>query len=73
MFRDTSRYRKMRDAIRLSVGDTIPLISQTYRHLNYTVFIRMGTTGGAQASAHDAIHVYGQCGGTNLPDKSNQH
>jgi type IV pilus assembly protein PilA len=53
--------------VRATVGDKIELTSQTYRNSNYTVFIRMGTTGGNQASNQDAIKVYGQWNGTNLP------
>jgi prepilin-type N-terminal cleavage/methylation domain-containing protein len=52
--------------VRATVGDRIELTSQTYRNSNYTVFIRMGSTGGNQASAQDAIAVYGQWSGTNL-------
>jgi prepilin-type N-terminal cleavage/methylation domain-containing protein len=52
---------------RATVGDSIVLTSQTYRNSEYTIFIRMGTTGGAQADAQDAVAVYGQWNGTNLP------
>jgi hypothetical protein len=52
--------------VRATVGDTIELTSQTYRNSTYTIFIRMGTTGGFQADAQDAIQVYGQWNGTNL-------
>ena len=52
--------------IRAIVGDRIELTSQTYRNSCYTIFIRMGTTGGNQADNQDAIMVYGQWGGTNL-------
>jgi prepilin-type N-terminal cleavage/methylation domain-containing protein len=52
--------------VRATVGDSINLTSQTYRNSEYTVFIRMGTTGGFQADAQDAIMVYGQWNGTNL-------
>ena len=52
--------------IRSTVGDKIELTSQTYRNSEYTVFIRMGTTGGNQADKQDAIAVYGQWNGTNL-------
>lgn len=52
--------------LRSTVGDTVPASSQTYRWSPYTVFIRMGTTGGAQSDKNDAIKVYGQWGGTNL-------
>lgn len=55
-------YNKLRSVI----GDSITLTSQTYRNSNYTVFIRMGSMGGNQASAQDAIAVYGQWNGTNL-------
>ena len=51
---------------RATIGDSINLTSQTYRNSPYTVFIRMGSTGGNQATAQDAIAVYGQWGGTNL-------
>ena len=52
--------------LRATIGDTVTLTSQTYRNSNYTVFIRMGSTGGNQATAQDAIAVYGQWSGTNL-------
>lgn len=55
-------YNKLRAAI----GDSIILSSQTYRNSEYTVFIRMGSMGGNQASAQDAVAVYGQWNGTNL-------
>ena len=51
---------------RATIGDKVELTSQTYRNSEYTVFIRMGSTGGNQASAQDAIKVYGQWNGTNL-------
>ena len=52
--------------VRSVIGDKVELTSQTYRNSNYTVFIRIGSTGGNQASAQDAIKVYGQWNGTNL-------
>ena len=52
--------------VRATIGDSVELTSQTYRNSDYTVFIRMGSTGGAQADAQDAIKVYGQWNGTNL-------
>ena len=52
--------------LRSTVGDTIKATSQTYRNSDYTIFISMGTTGGNQADAQDAIKVYGQFNGTNL-------
>lgn len=55
-------YNKLRAAI----GDSITLSSQTYRNSEYTVFIRMGSMGGNQASAQDAVAIYGQWNGTNL-------
>lgn len=52
--------------LRAVIGDNITLTSQTYRNSEYTVFIRMGSMGGNQASAQDAVAVYGQWNGTNL-------
>ena len=57
---------KLYNRVRATVGDKIELSSQTYRNSNYTVFIRMGSTGGNQAVAQDAVAVYGQWNGTNL-------
>lgn len=54
--------------LRSTVGDTIQVSSQTYRNSTYTIFISMGTTGGNQADKQDAIQVYGQYNGTNLPE-----
>lgn len=59
---DGMLYNKLRAA----VGDSITLSSQTYRNSEYTVFIRMGSMGGNQASAQDAVAIYGQWNGTNL-------
>lgn len=53
--------------LRAQIGDNITLSSQTYRNSDYTVFIRMGSLGGNDAGAQDAIAVYGQWSGTNLP------
>lgn len=53
--------------VRQSIGDTITINSQTYRNSEYTIFIVIGSTGGNQSSAQDAITVYGQFSGTNLP------
>ena len=52
--------------LRAQIGDSIVLSSQTYRNSDYTVFIRLGSMGGNDASAQDAIAVYGQWSGTNL-------
>ena len=54
--------------LRSTVGDTIKVSSQTYRNSDYTIFISIGTTGGNQADKQDAIQVYGQYNGTNLPE-----
>ena len=63
---DTKLEGKLYNRVRATVGDKIELSSQTYRNSEYTVFIRMGSTGGNQATAQDAIQVYGQWNGTNL-------
>lgn len=52
--------------VRSNIGDTVELTSQTYRNSNYTVFIKIGSQGGNQASAQDAVKTYGMWGGTNL-------
>lgn len=52
--------------LRAVIGDSIVLSSQTYRNSEYTVFIRMGSMGGNNAGAQDAVAVYGQWSGTNL-------
>ena len=64
----TAKAGKLYNRVRATVGDKIELSSQTYRNSEYTVFIRMGSTGGNQATAQDAIAVYGQWNGTNLAD-----
>ena len=67
----TSANTYLYNRVRATVGDTIALSSQTYRNSEYTVFIRMGSTGGNQATAQDAIQVYGQWNGTNLVANTN--
>lgn len=57
--------------VRATIGNNIFLTSQTYRNSDYTVFIRMGSTGGNKAEAQDAIAVYGQWNGTNLTIPTN--
>lgn len=47
-------------------GPNIRLNSYTYRHSEYTVFIRMGSTGGNSGIDQDAIVVYGQWNGMGL-------
>jgi type IV pilus assembly protein PilA len=64
----SSNTGKLYNRVRATVGDKIELSSQTYRNSNYTVFICMGSTGGNQATAQDAIRVYGQWNGTNLSE-----
>ena len=61
-----SSHHYLYNRVRATVGDKIELTSQTYRNSDFTVFIRMGTTGGNLAFAQDAIMVYGQWNGTNL-------
>jgi prepilin-type N-terminal cleavage/methylation domain-containing protein len=46
--------------VRSTIGDTLETTSQTYRNSDYTLFIRVGSTGGAEAQAQDAISVWGQ-------------
>lgn len=53
--------------LRSIVGDTVVCDSPTYRNSEFTVFIAIGTTGGKDASAQDAVRTYGQWSGTNLP------
>ena len=57
--------------IRSIIGDTLETTSQTYRNSDYTLFIQLGTTGGAEAVAQDAIKVWGQFSGTNLDANPN--
>lgn len=63
---------KLYNAVRSIVGDKVEGVSQTYRNSDFTIFIRMGTTGGNDANAQDAVIVYGQYNGTNLPNDFNQ-
>lgn len=62
----TTKRAALYNKLRAVIGDSITLSSQTYRNSEYTVFIRMGSTGGNNASAQDAVAVYGQWNGTNL-------
>ena len=57
---------KLYNKLRAVIGDNITQSSQTYRNSEYTVFIRMGSMGGNDAAAQDAVAVYGQLSGTNL-------
>lgn len=63
-----TKFETLYNRMRSTVGDTLKVSSQTYRNSDYTIFISMGTTGGNQATAQDAIQVYGQYNGTNLPE-----
>lgn len=57
--------------IRSVIGDTLETTSQTYRNSDYTIFIKVGSTGGAEAVMQDAIQVWGQFSGTNLDKNPN--
>ena len=59
--------------VRSTIGDTLETTSQTYRNSDYTLFIRVGSTGGAEAQAQDAISVWGQYNGTNLAEKDHSY
>lgn len=61
-------YNELRSA--MGGKDAIEVSSQTYRNSEYTIFIRMGSSGGNSASSASGIQVYGQWSGTNLPSKS---
>ena len=63
-----ANFERLYNRVRSTVGDTIKVNSQTYKNSDYTIFISMGTTGGNQADKQDAIKVYGQYNGTNLPE-----
>ena len=53
-------------SLKAAMGETIVLDSNTYKNSEFTVFIRLGTTGGNDAEKQDAVKVYGQYSGTNL-------
>ena len=57
---------KLYNKLRAVIGNSVVLSSQTYRNSEYTVFVRMGSMGGNNAGAQDAVAVYGQWNGTNL-------
>ena len=59
--------------LRSVIGDKLDTTSQTYRNSDYTIFIRVGSTGGAEASQQDAIQVWGQFNGTNLAEKDHKY
>ncbi len=58
--------------LRSVIGDKLDTTSQTYRNSDYTIFIRVGSTGGAEAVMQDAIQVWGQFNGTNLAEKDHK-
>lgn len=59
--------------LRSVIGDKLDTTSQTYRNSDYTIFIRVGSTGGAEAVMQDAIQVWGQFNGTNLAEKDHKY
>ena len=59
--------------LRSVIGDKLKTTSQTYRNSDYTIFIRVGSTGGAEAVQQDAIQVWGQFNGTNLSEKDHKY
>lgn len=61
------------NAIRSVVGDKVVGSSQTYRNSDYTLFIRIGTTGGKQEEKQDAVQVWGQFNGTNLTQTDHEY
>ena len=59
--------------LRSVIGDKLDTTSQTYRNSDYTIFIRVGSTGGSEAVMQDAIQVWGQFNGTNLVEKDHKY
>ncbi len=59
--------------VRSTIGDTLETTSQTYRNSDYTIFIRVGSTGGSEAVQQDAIQVWGQFNGTNLAERDHRY
>ena len=59
--------------LRSIIGDNLDTTSQTYRNSDYTIFIRVGSTGGGEAVMQDAIQVWGQFNGTNLAEKDHKY
>lgn len=59
--------------LRSVIGDKLDTTSQTYRNSDYTIFIRVGSTGGAEAVMQDAVQVWGQFNGTNLAEKDHKY
>ena len=54
------------NSLRLTIGNTVFLESQTYKNSEYTIFIKIGSLGGRDQSKQEAIKIYGQFSGTNL-------
>ena len=59
--------------LRSVIGDKLDTTSQTYRNSDYTIFIRVGSIGGAEVVQQDAIQVWGQFNGTNLTEKDHKY
>ena len=64
---------KLYNGLRATIGDKLKITSQTYRNSDYTLFIRVGSTGGSEAVMQDAIQVWGQFNGTNLAEKDHKY
>lgn len=54
-------------ALRKVVGEKVELNSQTYRNSEMTIFIQIGSRKGSDITTTDAVEVYSQFSGTNLP------
>jgi prepilin-type N-terminal cleavage/methylation domain-containing protein len=65
---DTTSY--LYSNVKSTIGEKLELTSATYKNSEYTIFIRLGTSGGADESKADAVEVYGQFSGTNLSSAS---
>ena len=67
-----SENQELYNRLRSVIGDKLDTTSQTYRNSDYTIFIRVGSTGGSEAVMQDAIQVWGQFNGTNLVEKDHK-
>jgi prepilin-type N-terminal cleavage/methylation domain-containing protein len=54
-------------ALRKVVGEKVELNSQTYRNSELTIFVQVGSRKGSDIITTDAVEVYSQFSGTNLP------
>lgn len=68
-----TKFEYLYNHLRSTIGDTLKVSSQTYRNSDYTIFIRVGSTGGSEAAMQDAIQVWGQFNGTNLTEVANSN